>query len=109
MRQLIEELLADAWEAYKEEMDRLQGRLGQITAEGDAGGGMVKVSVNGRMEVTACQLSDEAMNTKDKELVEDLIKAAVNQALLRVRTQVAEETSKMASGFALPGGSNPPT
>jgi DNA-binding protein YbaB len=45
----------------REEMDRLQSRLSQITAEGDAGGGMVKVKANGHMEVTACLLSDEAM------------------------------------------------
>jgi nucleoid-associated protein EbfC len=92
----------------REEMDRLQGRLGQITADGDAGGGMVKVRVNGHMEVTACTLGDDALKANDKELLEDLIKAAVNQALQRVRSQVAEETSKLAAGFGVPGGMNLP-
>jgi len=88
----------------KEEMDKLQQRLGQLTAEGDAGAGMVRVRVNGRMEVQACILSDEALKTADKEMLEDLIQAATNQALERIRRQVADETSKMASGFGLPPG-----
>jgi DNA-binding YbaB/EbfC family protein len=92
----------------REEMDRLQSRLGQITAEGDAGGGMVKVRVNGHMEVVACVLSEDAMKANDKELLEDLIRAAVNQGLQRVRTQVAEETSKMAAGLGIPSGINLP-
>jgi hypothetical protein len=87
----------------KEEMERLQQRLGQISAEGDAGGGMVKVRVNGRMEVMACRISDDAMKLNDRELLEDLIKSATNQAIDRARQQVGEETSKMASNFGFPG------
>src|SRR5205814_3358514 len=88
----------------REEAERLQQRLGQITAEGDAGAGMVKVRFNGKMEMTACTLGEEAMRSGDRELLEDLISAAVNQALERVRTQVAEETNKMASNMGLPMG-----
>lgn len=85
----------------KAEMDGLQQRLGQLIVEGDAGGGMVKVKVNGRMEVLACSISDEAL--KDRELLEDLVRGAVNQALQRVRQQAADETSKMAGNLGLPG------
>jgi hypothetical protein len=92
----------------KEEMQRLQQRLGQLTAEGDAGAGMVKIRVNGRMEVLACQLSEEAFKLGDREMLEDLIRAATNQALERVRQQTAEETSKMAAGFGIPPGLNIP-
>jgi DNA-binding YbaB/EbfC family protein len=88
----------------REEMSRLQQRLGQITAEGDAGAGLVKVRVNGRMEVVACTLSDEALRLGDREMLEDLIRAAVNQALERVRQQIAEETAKMASALGVPAG-----
>ena len=88
----------------KEEMDRLQQRLGQITAEGDAGGGMVRIRVNGRMEIVTCTLSDEAIRMGDREMLEDLVRAAGNQALERVRHLVAEETGKMASGFGVPPG-----
>jgi DNA-binding YbaB/EbfC family protein len=86
----------------KEEVDRLQQRLGQISAEGTAGGGMVKMRVTGKMEVTSCTISPEAM--ADPELLEDLIRAATNQALERARQQVSEETAKMATGLGLPPG-----
>ena len=86
----------------QEEMGKLQSRIAQITTEGDAGGGMVKAKVNGHMEVVACVISDEAM--KDKELLEDLVRAAVNQAVQKAKLAVAEETSKMASGLGLPAG-----
>ena len=88
----------------KEEMDRLQERLGQIVAEGDAGAGMVKVRVNGRLEVLSCSLSEEVFRQGDREMLEDLIRASTNQAIERARQQAAEETGKMAAGFGLPPG-----
>ncbi len=92
----------------KEEMDNFQQKLAQITAEGDAGGGMVKVKVNGKMEVLSCTLTDEAMKLNDREMLEDLIKAAANQALTKVRQTNAEEMNKVASGLGLPPGLNLP-
>jgi DNA-binding YbaB/EbfC family protein len=86
----------------REEMEQLQKRMGEIIVEGDAGAGMVKVKCNGRMEITAVTINDEAM--KDRELLEDLLRAAVNQALQKAKQQVAEETSKMAVGMGLPPG-----
>jgi len=91
----------------QEEVGKLQGRIAQITAEGDAGGGMVKAKVNGHMEILACIISDEAM--KDKELLEDLVRSAINQATQKAKQAVAEETSKMASGLGLPAGFQIPT
>jgi nucleoid-associated protein EbfC len=88
----------------KEEMDRLQQRLGQLAADGDAGGGMVKVRANGRLEVLSCVISEEAFRQGDREMLEDLITAAVNQALQKARQLVAEETGKMATGLGLPPG-----
>ncbi len=88
----------------REQMEQLQQKLGQITAEGTAGGGMVTVRVNGNMEVIGCQLSEETMRLGDREMLEDLIKSAANQALQKCRQQVAEETSKLATGFGLPPG-----
>jgi len=85
-------------------MERLQQRLPQLTAEGDAGAGMVKVRVNGRLEVIGCVLSDEIMRLGDREMLEDLIQAAANQAIAKVRQQIADETSKMASNLGLPPG-----
>jgi len=92
----------------KEEMEKLQSKLAQLHAEGEAGAGMVKVRVNGHMEVLKCTISDEALKANDKEFLEDLIAGATNQALKKVRVLVAEETSKMATGFGLPPGMNLP-
>jgi hypothetical protein len=92
----------------KEEMERLQHRLAQVTAEGDAGGGMVRVRVSGKMEVVSCNLSDDALRLNDREMLEDLIKAACNQALERVRQQVADETGKLAAGLGMPPGMSLP-
>src|SRR5208337_962200 len=83
----------------REEMQKLHDRLGQLTTDGDAGAGMVKVTVNGNMEVVACRISDECMQLNDREMLEDLIRAAMNQALQRSRQLAADETSKMATGF----------
>jgi DNA-binding YbaB/EbfC family protein len=89
---------------FKEEFERFQQRLPQITAEGDAGAGLVKARVNGKMEILAVQLSEEALRLNDREMLEDMIRAAVNQALERVRQQVSEEMGKMASNLGLPIG-----
>jgi DNA-binding YbaB/EbfC family protein len=96
--------LAKQLPKIKEEMERLQQRLGQISAEGDAGAGMVKVRVNGKQEMVACTISEEAFRSGDSELLGELVRGAVNQALERVRRLVAEETQKMAGNFGLPPG-----
>jgi len=90
----------------KAQMEEMQQKLGQITAEGSAGGGMVTAKMNGRMELTSCVISDEAMKLQDKEMLEDLIVAAVNQAIAKVNQQRAEETARIAAelGMPLPSG-----
>ena len=92
----------------KEEIERAQQRLGQLTAEGDAGGGMVKVRANGRMEILSCTISEDAMKSNDRELVEELIRSAANQALEKVRRLAAEEMSQTMTGMGLPSGMNLP-
>ncbi len=86
----------------KEEMDRLQQRLGQLSAEGNAGAGMVVVRVNGKQEVLSCSISEEAFRLGDREMLEDLVRSATNQALEQIRRLVAEETGKMAANLGLP-------
>ena len=62
-----------------------------------------RVRVNGRLEVIGCILSDEVMRLGDREMLEDLIQAAANQAVAKVRQLIAEETSKMASNLGKTG------
>jgi DNA-binding YbaB/EbfC family protein len=86
------------------EMDKMQQRLGQLVAEGDAGAGMVKVKVNGKLQVQGCTLSEEALKLNDREMLEDLITSATNSALDKARALAAEETGKLAAGLGLPAG-----
>jgi len=88
----------------QEEIQKFQAQIGTIVAEATSGAGLVTVKVNGRMEILSVRLSDEAIKLNDREMLEDLIAAAVNQALAKVRQQLAEESAKMAAGMGLPPG-----
>jgi len=88
----------------REQVEQMQKQQAQLTAEGDAGAGMVKARVNGLMEVLSVTISDEAMKSGDRELLEDLVKGAVNQAMARVREQAAAEAQKVMGGLGLPPG-----
>src|SRR5438128_710770 len=92
----------------KAEMERMQQRLGQLVVEGTAGGDMVKVRVSGKLEVLAVSVSDEAVRLGDREMLEDLIRAAANQALERARQQSADEMRKVATSLGLPPGMDLP-
>jgi DNA-binding YbaB/EbfC family protein len=88
----------------QEEVQKFQASVGNITAEASSGAGYVTVKVNGRMEVLSVRISDEALKLGDREMLEDLVAAAVNQALTKVRAQLADESAKMAANIGLPPG-----
>jgi DNA-binding YbaB/EbfC family protein len=90
-------------------MKDMQDKLGQISVEGNAGAGMVVVSVNGRMEVTRCVISEEAMKLNDREMLADLLSAAVNMAIAKSREEVAKASQAIAqeAGLPLPPGMLP--
>ena len=90
------------------EMEKLQQRIAALTAEGVAGGNMVTVKMNGKMEVLSCSIADSAWQMQDKELLEDLVRGATNQAIDKVKHLVAEETAKMTQNLGLPTGGNLP-
>ena len=88
----------------QDEMAKFQATIPTITAEGTAGGGMVTVKANGRMEILSCKIGDDALRLNDREVLEDLVIAATNQALAKVRDLLAAETAKMAANMGLPPG-----
>lgn len=92
----------------QEEFQKFQESLSKITAEGDAGAGMVRVRVNGLHQVQRIDLSDELFTSPDKEMMEDLIRAATNQAIEKVGELVTQERAKLAEGLGMPGGMNLP-
>jgi hypothetical protein len=88
----------------QEEVQKFQANIGNITAEATAGAGYVTTKVNGRFEVLSVRISPEALALNDRELLEDLIAAATNQAMAKVRQSLAEESAKMAQNMGLPPG-----
>ena len=84
-------------------MAQVQAELEQRRYEGSAGGGMVVATVNGRQELLALQVEREVVNPDDIGMLQDLIIAAVNQALKNSRTAAAEEMSKLTGGISIPG------
>jgi DNA-binding YbaB/EbfC family protein len=74
-----------------------------MEVEGQSGGGMVKVVMNGRHEVRRVELDDSLMQD-DKEMIEDLLAAAVNDAVRRIEAESSERMSSVTAGMNLPGG-----
>lgn len=87
-----------------DEMQKFQAALAALTVEGTAGGGLVTVRANGKMEVQGVKISEDAVRLNDREMLEDLVAAAVNSALAKAKEQAAAESQKMAANMGLPAG-----
>ena len=85
------------------DMQKAQEEIANMEAEGQSGGGMVKVVMNGRHEVRRVELDDSLMED-DKEMIEDLLAAAVNDAVRKIEQESADKMSGVTAGLNLPGG-----
>jgi nucleoid-associated protein EbfC len=90
-------------QAMQESMQKAQAELGNIEVSGEAGGGMVKVTMNGRHEVKRVQIEPQVA-TEDREMLEDLLTAAFNDALHKAEARVQEKMASVMSGMQLPPG-----
>ena len=84
-------------------MLKLQEELAERTVETSAGGGMVKVVANGKHQIVDLTIDKEAVDPDDVEMLQDLVLAAVNDALAKAQEMVASEMGKLTGGFNLPG------
>ena len=84
-------------------MMEMQSELGNRTVSAQAGGGMVEAVVNGRQELLSLRIDPEVVVAEDVEMLQDLILAAVNEALNRSREMMAQEMSKLTGGMQIPG------
>lgn len=84
-------------------MQKAQESIGSIEVQGESGAGMVKVSMSGRHEVRRIDIDPELIS-EDKEMLEDLVAAAVNDAVHRVEEAVKETMASATAGLALPPG-----
>jgi len=84
-------------------MAKMQEEMAEKTIEASAGGGMVKVVANGKQEVASIHIEKEVVDPEDVEMLQDLILAAVNEALVQSQKMVSEEMSKLTGGMNIPG------
>ena len=82
----------------QEQMGAFQEKLGSISITGSAGGGMTEIDMNGRMEILAIRIAPEAMQEGDREMLQDLITAAFNNAIEKVREAINRELGGMIPG-----------
>lgn len=87
----------------QQKMAKLQEEASQKTAEATAGGGAVTVVVNGKNEIKSLVIKPEAVDPADVEMLQDLVIAAVNEALKKVHEELSSEMSKITGGMSIPG------
>ena len=102
MRGKLGEMMRQA-QKLQEEMKRLQEEIAALEVTGEAGGGLVRVTMTGRHEVRRVHI-DESLLADDREMLEDLVAAAVNDATGKVERAVQERMQALAGGLGLPGG-----
>ena len=85
-------------------MQEVQKELENKTVDANAGGGMVSVVMNGKSQVQSINIDPSLLKQEEKEILEDLIKAALNQAKEKVEEMSAEEMKKVTGGLPLPPG-----
>ena len=83
------------------QMAKIQAEMAEKTVEGSAGGGMVTVVANGKQEVVSVKIDSEVVNPNDIEMLQDLVIAAVNDALKKAQEMVTSEMSKVTGGLGL--------
>lgn len=89
--------------ALKDNIDSFKEQLGEERVEGSAGGGMVHVVVSGKMELLDIKIDPEVIDKDDPEMLETLVRAAVNEAMDKTRELVKEKMSEMTGGLDIPG------
>ncbi len=84
-------------------MMAMQEEIGNRTVTAQAGGGMVEAVVNGRQELLSLKIDPEVVVPEDVEMLQDLIQAAINEALNRAKEMMAAEMAKLTGGMQIPG------
>ncbi len=95
-------LLKQAQEIPKR-LKEMQERLAAMTFEGEAGAGAVVATVNGKADLVKLQIKPEVVRPEDREMLEDLVIAAVTAAAAKAKQALQEESAKITGGLNLPG------
>ncbi len=103
----MEEMIQAAQEAaqtVQNQMEEAQTKLDNIQVEGQSGGGLVKVMATAKGRILSVSIDDSLMKSEDKQILEDLVAAAFNDARDKADAVSQEEMGKMTSGLPLPAG-----
>lgn len=87
----------------QEDMMKMQEEAKAKTVEASSGGGAVQLVINGNMEVLELKIKPEAVDPEDVEMLEDLVKAAVNEGVRKSQEMMAEAMGKVTGGLKIPG------
>ena len=88
----------------QKKMAEAQEKVETLEAEGISGGGIVKITINGKNNVTSVNINETAIDKNEKEILEDLIVAAFNDARDKIQRKIADEMSSLTGGIKLPPG-----
>ena len=97
----MSKMLKQAQEMQKQ-IENVQNELDHLQISGESGGGLINVTVNGKMELLNCNMKDEVLN-EEKDLIEDLIISAVNNALSKAQAESQSRMNSVTGGMKLPG------
>ncbi|MDD3553838.1 MAG: YbaB/EbfC family nucleoid-associated protein [Deltaproteobacteria bacterium] len=98
----MKEMMRQA-QLIQNKIGKLQEELGQRKVEAAVGGGMVKAVANGKSELVSITIERDVVNPDDVEMLQDLVLAAVNEALHRAKEMVEAEMAKATGGMKIPG------
>ena len=88
---------------FQKNMTKIQQEIEELTVESSVGGGVVKASVSGKMELESITISPEVIDSEDMDMVQDLIVAAVNEGLNKAKAIASEKMGGLTGGLNIPG------
>ncbi len=102
MKGMNKNLLKQA-QQMQQRLSKVQEELEQATVEGSAGGGVVKVVATGKLKVQSVEIAPDAVDPSDVEMLQDLVQAAVNEAMDKAQTLAQERMASVTGGLNIPG------
>ena len=87
----------------QQQQEKMQAEIAALVVEASSGGGIVKVEVDGQKQLRSLTIDPEVVSKDDVEMLQDLVAAAVNEALKKAQEMVAEEMAKVTGGMSIPG------
>jgi nucleoid-associated protein EbfC len=90
-------------QALQSKLTELQAEAEHKTVEASSGGGMVTAVVNGKLQVLSIRIDPQVLSADDREMLQDLVTAAVNEAIRKAQQMMAEAMSRVTGGLKIPG------